>query len=39
MTVGEVMELQGSGQLFAAGKYQIIPQTMKGFVSSSGKHD
>ena len=36
MTVGEVMELQGSGQLFAAGKYQIIPQTMKGFVSSSG---
>ena len=36
MTVGEVMELQQSGQLFAAGKYQIIPQTMKGFVSSSG---
>ena len=36
MTVGEVMDLQRSGQLFAAGKYQIIPQTMKGFVSSSG---
>ena len=35
MTVGEVMELQQSGQLFAAGKYQIIPKTMKGFVSSS----
>jgi len=35
MTVGEVMDLQRSGQLYAAGKYQIIPKTMKGFVSSS----
>ena len=36
MTIGEVMELQQSGRLYAAGKYQIIPKTMKGFVSSSG---
>jgi len=32
MTVGEVMELQAQDKLFAVGKYQIIPKTMKGFV-------
>ena len=32
MTVGEVMELQTQDKLFAVGKYQIIPETMKGFV-------
>lgn len=36
MTVSEVMSLQSSGQLYAAGKYQIIPKTMKGFVSKMG---
>lgn len=35
MTVGEVMAAQDSGQLFAVGKYQIIPKTMKGFVQNS----
>ena len=29
MTVGEVMGHQSSGKLFAAGRYQIIPSTMK----------
>lgn len=32
MTVGEVMDLQAQDKLFAVGKYQIIPKTMKGFV-------
>ena len=32
MTVGEVMELQAQEKLFAVGKYQIIPKTMRGFV-------
>ncbi len=36
MTVGEVMAAQASGQLFAVGKYQIIPGTMKEFVSGAG---
>ena len=36
MTVGEVMAAQSSGQLFAVGKYQIIPGTMKEFVSGAG---
>ena len=36
MTVGEVMAAQSSGQLFAVGKYQIIPTTMKEFVSGAG---
>ena len=36
MTVGEVMAAQASGQLFAVGKYQIIPKTMKEFVSGAG---
>lgn len=32
MTVGEVMSQQSSGRLFAAGRYQIIPDTMKYIV-------
>ena len=32
MTVGEVMSQQSSGKLFAAGRYQIIPSTMKYIV-------
>ena len=32
MTVGEVMDLQAQDKLFAVGKYQIIPKTMRGFV-------
>ena len=32
MTVGEVMSQQSSGKLFAAGRYQIIPDTMKYIV-------
>ena len=32
MTVGEVMQLQAEDKLFAVGKYQIIPKTMRGFV-------
>ena len=36
MTVGEVMAAQSSGKLFAVGKYQIIPGTMKEFVSGAG---
>ena len=36
MTVGEVMEHQGSGKLFAAGRYQIIPSTMKMAVARAG---
>ena len=36
MTIGEVMGYQNSGMLFAAGRYQIIPETMKFAVSSSG---
>lgn len=32
MSVGEVMELQAQEKLFAVGKYQIIPKTMRGFV-------
>jgi murein DD-endopeptidase MepM/ murein hydrolase activator NlpD len=32
MTVGELMNLQSAGRMFAAGKYQIIPDTMKGFI-------
>jgi len=36
MTVGEIMDLQASGKLFAAGRYQIIPGTMKLAVSRSG---
>lgn len=36
MTVGEIMDLQASEKLFAAGRYQIIPSTMKLAVSRSG---
>lgn len=38
-TIGEVMDFQsrqrdGSGQLWATGRYQIIPKTLKGLVAS-----
>jgi len=33
MTFGDIMDAQDAGQLFAVGKYQITPDTMKGFVS------
>jgi len=36
MTVAEVMRLQSAGQVFAVGKYQIIPDTMVGFVRNMG---
>ena len=36
MTVGEVMSQQSSGKLFAAGRYQIIPTTMKYIVKEMG---
>lgn len=36
MTIGEVMELQAQGKLFAAGAYQIIPGTMRGIFPSTG---
>lgn len=36
MTVGEVMQNQNSGKLFAAGRYQIIPNTMKMAVARAG---
>ena len=32
MTVGEVMSLQAQEKVYAGGKYQIIPETMIGFV-------
>lgn len=32
-TIGEVMKLQSEKKLFAAGKYQIIPETLKGLVN------
>ena len=35
MTVGEVASAQQSGQVFAVGKYQIIPITMTGFLRNS----
>ena len=35
MTVGEIMDAQSRDKVFAVGKYQIIPSTMKGFVSGS----
>ena len=35
MTVGEVVSAQQSGQVFAVGKYQIIPDTMTGFLRNS----
>ena len=36
MTIGEIMDAQSAGSLFAVGKYQITPDTMKGFVKSVG---
>ena len=38
MTIGEVMAHQSSSprRLFAAGRYQIIPDTLKGILPSSG---
>ena len=36
MTVGQIMDDQAKGSLFAVGKYQIIPGTMKSFVSGAG---
>jgi len=33
MTFGDIMDAQDAGSLFAVGKYQITPDTMKGFVS------
>ena len=36
MTVQEVMNHQASGKLYAAGKYQIVPETMKDFVARGG---
>ena len=36
MTVGEVMSLQNSGQLFAAGRYQFIPGTLAETVEQLG---
>lgn len=34
MTIGEVMELQASQRLHAAGRYQIIGKTLKGLVQN-----
>ena len=34
MTVSEVMALQARGEVFAAGKYQIIPKTLAGLIQS-----
>jgi len=36
MTIGQVMAAQRSGRLFAAGRYQFIPSTMKGIVGQAG---
>jgi len=36
MTIGQIMNEQASGRLFAAGRYQIIPDTMKFALKSSG---
>ena len=36
MTVDEVVAAQQAGELFAVGKYQIIPKTMPGFLDKMG---
>lgn len=36
LTVGQVMQLQDEGKLFATGKYQIIPKTLKDAVNKLG---
>ena len=34
-TLKEVMQMQGQGKVFAVGKYQIIPDTMRNIVNSN----
>jgi hypothetical protein len=34
LTVGQVMKLQDEGRVMAAGRYQVIPGTLKGLVKS-----
>lgn len=36
MTLGQIMQQQSARQLFAVGKYQVIPSTMRGAVKSLG---
>jgi hypothetical protein len=36
MTLGEVMSLQSQGQIFAAGRYQFIPDTLRDTVKQLG---
>ena len=36
MTIGELMQLGSSGQIHAAGRYQIIPMTLSGLVRKYG---
>jgi hypothetical protein len=36
MTISEVMAFQSSKQLFAAGRYQIIPSTLRGILPVTG---
>ena len=36
MKVSEIMDLQAQEKLYAAGKYQIVPTTMKDFVARGG---
>jgi len=36
MTVKEILQFQASGDLYAAGRYQIIPQTMPGAIQYAG---
>ena len=36
MTVGEIMNLQAQEKVYAVGKYQIVPGTMKDFVARGG---
>jgi len=36
MTIGEVMSFQASKQLFAAGRYQVIPTTLRGILPLTG---
>lgn len=36
MTVGEIMDLQAQNKVYAVGKYQIVPSTMKDFVARGG---
>ena len=36
MTIGDLQKSQESGDIFAAGRYQIVPKTMKGAVQTLG---